>query len=80
MFAFHPADRQLRIIDVNATLQMYALSHTGTAFCDYYSAMIGPDGVMRMELSPDGIHPNAAGYEVMRPIAELAMQNAAGVE
>ncbi len=80
VFAFHPPDRQQRIIDVNATLKAYAISHVGTAFCDYYSAMIGTDGIMLLELSPDGIHPNAAGYAVMKPIAELAMQNAASVE
>ncbi len=76
VFAFHPPDRQQRIIDVNATLKAYALNHSNSVYCDYYSAVIGSDGVMLLAFSPDGIHPNAAGYAVMLPIAENAMRAA----
>lgn len=34
------------------------------------------DGRLRAGLHRDGVHPNRAGYDVMRPVAEAAMQTA----
>jgi len=45
-------------------------------YLDYYTAMAGADGAMRPELTKDGVHPNAAGYRVMGPLAEKAVQRA----
>jgi lysophospholipase L1-like esterase len=33
-------------------------------------------GGMRSELAHDGVHPNEAGYRIMAPLAEQAIQQA----
>jgi lysophospholipase L1-like esterase len=35
--------------------------------------MAGPDGGMKAGISIDGVHPNAAGYAIMEPLAEKAL-------
>ena len=46
------------------------------AYLDYYTAMAGPDGSMKPGISLDGVHPNAAGYAIMEPLAETAIAKA----
>jgi lysophospholipase L1-like esterase len=36
--------------------------------------MVDEHGLLRKELSEDGLHPNTAGYAVMAPLAEKAIQ------
>ena len=45
---------------------------------DYYSAMLDDKGFLRAELTGDGLHPNAAGYAIMAPLAEKAIAEALG--
>ena len=45
-------------------------------YLDYYTAMAGPDGGMKPGISIDGVHPNAAGYAIMEPLAETAIAKA----
>jgi lysophospholipase L1-like esterase len=42
-------------------------------YLDYYSAMIDNTGMLKAEFSEDDLHPNAAGYKVMAPLAEAAI-------
>lgn len=42
-------------------------------YLDYYSAMVDDKGFLKDELSNDGLHPNAEGYQVMNPLAESAI-------
>lgn len=35
--------------------------------------MATPTGTLKSELNDDGLHPNKAGYAVMRPLAEKAI-------
>ena len=42
-------------------------------FLDYHSATADDKGFLRDELSDDGLHPNAKGYELMAPLAEKAV-------
>ena len=42
----------------------------GIPFIDYNSALAAEDGSFRADLSNDGVHPNLAGYRVMRGLAE----------
>jgi lysophospholipase L1-like esterase len=48
----------------------------GAVYLDYYSAMVDPNGMLKKELTFDGLHPNDAGYEVMGPLASKAITNA----
>jgi lysophospholipase L1-like esterase len=61
-----------KIRALNDWLKGYAASHSIT-YLDYYSAMAGPDGGMKPGISIDGVHPNAAGYAIMEPLAERAL-------
>jgi len=42
-------------------------------FLDYYAAMVDKQGGLRTDLSGDGVHPNPAGFAVMVPLAEKAI-------
>ena len=61
-----------KILALNDWLKSYAASQNIT-YLDYYSAMAGPDGGMKPGISIDGVHPNAAGYAIMEPLAEKAL-------
>ncbi|MEO6078429.1 MAG: SGNH/GDSL hydrolase family protein [Steroidobacteraceae bacterium] len=63
-----PAD----ILKLNAWIRSYALT-VGAGFVDYYAATVGTDGMLRAELTADGLHPNAAGYTLMAPVASAAI-------
>jgi lysophospholipase L1-like esterase len=64
-----------QVIALNGWLRDLA-QQRGLVFADYHSAMATPDGAMRPGLSNDGVHPNAAGYAVMEPIARAALAEA----
>ncbi len=49
---------------------------SGYTYLDYYPAMLDGAGMLKRELSNDGLHPNAAGYAVMAPLAEKAIAQA----
>lgn len=38
--------------------------------------MVDEKGYMKKDLSDDGLHPNAAGFKVMAPLAESAIEKA----
>ncbi|WP_414706861.1 P1 family peptidase [Rudaea sp.] len=63
------------IREVNAWLKAYC-AREKLVYLDYYSAMADTDGGMRAGLSSDGVHPNAAGYAVMAPLAQRAIDEA----
>jgi lysophospholipase L1-like esterase len=65
----HPLATVLRL---NAWIAGYCAEH-GLEFVDYYSAMSGPDGLVKPEFSEDGLHPTALGYRIMAPLAEAAI-------
>jgi lysophospholipase L1-like esterase len=64
-----------KIRDLNAWIKSYAAKN-GFVYVDYYSAMVNAEGGLKSELSPDGVHPNAAGYAVMAPLAEAGIADA----
>jgi lysophospholipase L1-like esterase len=68
-----PAD----ILKLNAWLKDYAASN-GAVYADYYSASVDERGFLKRGISGDGLHPNAAGYELMAPVAEAAIRKALG--
>lgn len=50
--------------------------HAGAVYLDYYSAMANADGGLDARLAADGVHPTPAGYAVMAPLAERAIERA----
>ncbi|MFL5593600.1 MAG: SGNH/GDSL hydrolase family protein [Gemmatimonadaceae bacterium] len=64
-----------KIIALNKWMRQYARQH-GAVYLDYHSAMSDSRGGMRAELASDGVHPNEAGYRIMAPLAERAIERA----
>ncbi|HEX4544499.1 MAG TPA: SGNH/GDSL hydrolase family protein, partial [Candidatus Acidoferrum sp.] len=64
-----------KIQALNAWIKEYAAKN-GLVYVDYYSAMVNSEGGLKADLSPDGVHPNKAGYEVMAPLAEAGIAEA----
>lgn len=60
---------------LNQWIAAYARAH-GDVFLDYYGAMVDGRGMLKAGLHVDGLHPNAAGYAVMAPLAERAIAEA----
>jgi lysophospholipase L1-like esterase len=64
-----------KILALNQWIKSYAAEHDDV-YLDYFSAMIDDKGFLRKELSEDGLHPNKAGYDVMVPLAQAAIDKA----
>jgi lysophospholipase L1-like esterase len=64
-----------RIRAINEWIKSYAAKH-GHVYLDYFSAMTDSTGLLKAELSADDLHPNPAGYAVMAPLAQAAIQRA----
>jgi lysophospholipase L1-like esterase len=64
-----------KIEALNAWLKGYCAQEKIT-YLDYWTAMAGPDGGMKPGISKDGVHPNAAGYAIMAPLAEAGIAKA----
>lgn len=63
------------IAEFNAWLKAYA-AEQGMVYADYFSVLAGPNGELKPDFGPDGVHPNAAGYTAMREVAEVAITEA----
>ncbi len=50
----------------------------GHVYLDYHAALADAEGRLKAPLTDDGLHPNAAGYAVMAPLAERAIARALG--
>jgi lysophospholipase L1-like esterase len=64
-----------KILTLNAWLKKYC-SDNGLVYLNYFSAMVDGRGMLKVELTQDGLHPNAAGFAVMAPLAEKAIEAA----
>jgi lysophospholipase L1-like esterase len=65
---------QGKIIGLNGWIKDYA-ARSGSAYLDYY-AVLADGRNFKQDLTADGLLPNAAGYRVMAPLAERAIQEA----
>lgn len=65
------------ILTLNRWIKDYAASH-GAVYLDYFSVTVDDKGFLRAEMTEDGLHPTAKGYEVMNPLAEKAIAQALG--
>jgi len=66
------ADPATTIQDLNRWMRSYC-SLAKITYLDYWSAMATSTGGMKPGISSDGVHPNAAGYAIMEPLAEKAI-------
>jgi lysophospholipase L1-like esterase len=82
--AYHAAERAVpqttlrpmdRIRAINEWMKKYAADN-GHVYLDYFSAMVDQAGLMKAELTADDLHPNAAGYAIMAPLAQAAIDKA----
>ncbi len=46
----------------------------GYTYLNYYAALVDSAGQLNMDVSDDGLHPNAKGYRLMAPLALAAIQ------
>ncbi|MDB5704018.1 MAG: hypothetical protein JWN66_1134 [Sphingomonas bacterium] len=58
-----------------ATLRAFC-RRRGYGFADYYPALADAHGLLRRDLTRDGLHPLASGYARMAPIAQAAIDHA----
>ena len=59
---------------VNECLKEYAESN-GLYYLDYFSEMVDNRKGLKKEFTPDGVHPNEKGYELMSGIAEKKLMS-----
>ncbi|MGH9530339.1 MAG: SGNH/GDSL hydrolase family protein [Terriglobales bacterium] len=64
---------QAKILELNRWLKAYC-SANGYEYLDYFTAMVDEKGMLKRDLTEDGLHPNVAGFKVMAPLAEAAIQ------
>jgi len=62
-----------KILEINKLLSDYA-SENGIVYLDYFEALVGSDGLLKQELTTDCLHISQAGYMIMAPLAEAAIQ------
>jgi len=63
-----------RIVALNRWLKDYC-SANRLNYIDYFSPMIDDKGLLKRDLAQDGLHPNKAGYAIMAPLAEKAIES-----
>jgi lysophospholipase L1-like esterase len=71
-FVLRPRDR---ILGLNKWLKDYCAKN-GFVYLDYFSALVDERGMLKRSISDDGLHPTNAGYKIMAPLAEKAIQKA----
>src|SRR5437899_2766226 len=64
-----------QIAALNQWIRDYAAAH-GHVYLDYAGPLSDEKGMLKADLSDDGLHPNARGYAVMAPLAEKAIADA----
>jgi lysophospholipase L1-like esterase len=64
-----------KIIALNTWMKRYA-EKNGYVYLDYYTPMLDDTGMLKKEITADGLHPNDAGYAIMTPLVEKAIAEA----
>lgn len=62
-----------KIVKLNLWLKDYCAANN-LIYLDYFEAMVDEKGLLKREFAEDGLHPNAAGYKAMAPLAEQAIE------
>ena len=64
-----------KIVDLNKWIKDYAEKNE-IIYVDYFTPMADQRNGLKKEYSEDGVHPNLAGYKVMEPLVEKAIETA----
>lgn len=64
-----------QILELNNWMKKYA-ADKNLIYLDYFSATVDDKGFLKAEIADDGLHPNAKGYEIMKPLAEASVKDA----
>ena len=64
-----------KILALNRWLKDYCDAN-GLIYLDYFTAMVDDKGLLQRDLADDGLHPNAAGFKIMAPLAQAAIGKA----
>jgi len=64
-----------KILALNRWLKDYC-AKSGCTYLDYFDSMVDDKGLLKKALADDGLHPNPAGYKIMAPLADGAIQKA----
>lgn len=67
--------RPEQILELNRWIKGYAAEHR-LVYLDYFSATVDDKGFFKEDIANDGLHPNARGYAIMKPLAEDAIDKA----
>jgi lysophospholipase L1-like esterase len=67
-----------KILALNKWLKSYVDAHPDCLYLDYFTALVDDKGLLKKDLADDGLHPNAAGYKIMAPLAEAAIEKELG--
>ena len=64
-----------QILELNKWLKSYCAEHN-FVYLDYFTATVDDKGFFKAEIADDGLHPNAKGYAIMKPLAAEAIKAA----
>lgn len=75
-FGWNPSvqDAVVKIQSLNRRIIEYATTR-GLQYIDYYSEMVVEGGALNPDYSEDGVHPNAAGYQVMERLLTSTLES-----
>jgi lysophospholipase L1-like esterase len=62
-----------KILALNRWIKDYCAKNN-LIYLDYFDPMVDDKGLLKRDLAEDGLHPNAAGYKIMAPLAEQAIE------
>lgn len=77
-FPWAPAIEPIpEVLALNQMIKDYCTAND-LIYVDYFSAMVDTENGLQAALTYDGVHPNKAGYEVMGPLVEMAIDGILG--
>jgi len=64
-----------QINELNAWIKKLC-AERGLIYLDYFTPMADDKGLLKEDIANDGLHPNAKGYELIKPLASAAIEKA----
>ena len=61
-----------KILALNKWIREYTAANK-MIYLDYFSAAVDEKGFLKADWAGDGLHPNPAGYQIMKPLVEKAI-------